>query len=283
MPFPVATPDPQTPVGQHVQLMPSWRLLERGSLAIVYGVIALLFVPWIAFLWFSQPQHGTEHNAALLAGGLLVMLAVSTLFTGFLYISSSRTAIVGAVFAGSLSFAILWFRFTAQPTRVPALTESMRLIALLLPIALLLWSARRWLRELGVTVQVRFGLWIGYLIAAVLVSVGAFQLASVAATTDPEHHLRLVWTGLDVIELLGLAWTGWCLGAGSRLVVFAAPFTAAFLVSDAWTNVIATAGDGRLAALGMAVIELSLASLSIWVAAAFCRPGRRQQPSLKSL
>ena len=116
-----------------------------------------------------------------------------------------------------------------------------------------------------------------------LVSVGAFQLASVAATTDPEHHLRLVWTGLDVIELLGLAWTGWCLGAGSRLVVFSAPFTAAFLVSDAWTNVIATAGDGRLAALGMAVIELSLASLSIWVAAAFGRPGRRQQPSLISL
>jgi len=262
--------------------MPSWRLLERGSLAIVYGVIALLFVPWIAFLWFSQPQHGTERNAALLAGGLLVMLAVSAFFTGLLYVSSSRTAIVGAVFAGSLSFAILWFRFTAQPTRVPALTESTRLIALLLPIAILLWSARRWLRDLAVTVHVRFGLLFGYVISTVLVSVGAFQLASVAATTDPEHHLRLVWTGLDVIELLGLALTGWCLGAGSRLVVFSAPFTAAFLVSDAWTNVFATAGDGRLAAMGMAVIELSLASLSIWVAAAFGRPGRRQQPSLLS-
>jgi len=70
-----------------------WRLLERGWLTIVYGGLVLLFVPWIVFLWFSQPQHGTENNAALLAGGLLVMLAVSSLFTGFLYFSSSRTVI----------------------------------------------------------------------------------------------------------------------------------------------------------------------------------------------
>jgi hypothetical protein len=219
-------------------------------------------------LVLPAPARHRAHRA-LIASGLLIALAASTLFTGLLYFSSSRVAIVSGAFAGSSSLATLWFRFTAQPTRVSALTESKRLIALLLPIALLLWSARHWLKELAVTVRVRFGLCVGYCVATVLVSLGAFQLAYSAANTDPEHHLRLVWTGLDVIELLGLAWTAWCLKAGSRLVVFAAPFTAAFLVSDAWTNVIATTGEGRLAANGMAVIELSLASLSVWVAARF--------------
>ncbi len=132
--------------------------------------------------------------------------------------TSAASLWVGGAFAWSLSLATLWIRFTAQPTGVSALTESKRLIALLLPVALLLWSARLWLRDPAITVRVRLGLWTGHLQSAVLVSIGALQRISVAATTTPEHHLRLVWTGLDVIELLGLLNTAWFLTIGSRRV-----------------------------------------------------------------
>ncbi len=42
--------------------------------------------------------------------------------------------------------------------------------------------------------------------------------------------------------------------------------TAAFLVADAWTNVLSTTGPAELAAGGMAVIEPSLSALSLWIA-----------------
>jgi hypothetical protein len=54
-----------------------------------------------------------------------------------------------------------------------------RRVALLVPFALLMWSARRWLREVAPTVRVRLGPWIGDRVATVLPSVGALQRASV--------------------------------------------------------------------------------------------------------
>jgi hypothetical protein len=235
-------------------------------LVVVYTGAAVVLVPWIVFLWFSQPHRGTEHNVGLLAGGLVGILAVSTLAAGLLYLGSATSAIVGAAIAGSFALATVWFRFTAQPIQTSAVAECIALTILLIPLFLLLWCAHRWLRRLDCNRRVRLLLCLAYGVAALLVLGGALHVASIVPRTATEHHLRLVWTGLDLIELLGLTWTAWCLRVGSRFVVFAGAFTAAFLASDAWTNVISTTNQARIAAGGMAVIELSLASLSVWVA-----------------
>jgi hypothetical protein len=243
------------------------RLLSNTKwLVVLYAGAAVVLVPWIVFLWFSQPHRGTEHNVGLLAGGLVGILAVSTLAAGLLYLGSATSAIVGAAIAGSVALATLWFRFTAQPIRTSAVKEGVALAIVLIPFVLLLWCAHRWLRRIDCTRGVRLLLFVAYGVAALLVMGGALRVASIVPRTATEHHLRLVWTGLDVIELLGLTWTAWCLWVGSRFVVFAAAFTASFLASDAWTNVISTTNQARIAAGGMAVIELSLASLSVWVA-----------------
>ncbi len=82
-----------------------------------------------------------------------------------------------------------------------------------------------------------------------------------------EHHLRLLWTGLDTLELLGLLSTGVGLLRRSRNTVIAAVFSATLLVADAWFNVIATKGHARAAAVGMAFLaELPLAALCFMVA-----------------
>jgi hypothetical protein len=52
---------PISQISQLVHMTRHGRVLERRWFAIVYGGSALLLVPWIAFLWFSQPQLGTEH------------------------------------------------------------------------------------------------------------------------------------------------------------------------------------------------------------------------------
>jgi len=243
------------------------RLLANTRwLVALYLGAAVLLAPWILFLWFSQPSHGTEHNVGLLAGGLLIILALATVASGLLHFRSPPSAIVAAGFTGWFALATLWFRITAQSTRASTATESRAFVILLLPFALLLWSGFRWLRQIQTTRRAQILLSLAYVVSAVLVAIGAIRLSSVAPAVEPEHHLRLVWTGLDIFELLGLLWTAWCIAVDSRFVVFAATFTAALLVSDAWTNVISTTTDARLAAVGMAFIELSLASLSMGVA-----------------
>jgi hypothetical protein len=241
-------------------------LTKTRWLVAIYLGAAVLLAPWILFLWLSQPSHGTEHNVGLLAGGLLIILALATVASGLLYFRLSPRAVVAAGFAGSFALATLWFRVTAQPTRASTGAESRAFATLLLPFALLLWSGFHWLRQRQTTRRTQLFLSIAYVTSAGLVTIGAIRLSSVAPTVEPEHHLRLVWTGLDIFELLGLAWTAWSITVASRLVVFAGTFTAALLVSDAWTNVISTTSDARLAAVGMAFIELSLASLSVGLA-----------------
>jgi len=247
--------------------MVSRPLSNTKWLVAVYAGAAVCLFPWIVFLWFTQRRNGTEHNVGLVVGGLLILLALATVASGLLNFRSSPVAVVAAGLAGSFALATLWFRLTAQPTRAPAATEIRAQFTLLLPVALLVWCGYQWLRRSEVTQRARLLVPLAYAVATALVAVGAIRLSSVAPSTEPEHHLRLVWTGLDVIEFVGLAWTAWCIAIGSRFVVFAATLTAAFLIADAWTNVVSSTSDARIAAVGMALIELSLAILSVGVAA----------------
>jgi hypothetical protein len=95
-------------------------------------------------------------------------------------------------------------------------------------------------------------------------------------------HLRIIWAGLDTLELVGLALTAWFLNQHSRFVVIAASFTAALLVSDAWINITSTRGGAQVSAIGMAVVELALATLSLSLALQFASPNSAARPNQRS-
>jgi hypothetical protein len=81
-------------------------------------------------------------------------------------------------------------------------------------------------------------------------------------------HYDLAWAGFDVGLFLVLAWAAWTAVSRSRWLPVAASLNAAFLVVDAWFDVVTAPGHRELAmALGSALlIELPLAAVSIWLA-----------------
>jgi hypothetical protein len=85
-----------------------------------------------------------------------------------------------------------------------------------------------------------------------------------ARTSVP--HRSSAWVGLDVMEAIGLAATGWLVRRGDPRRCLAAAATAILLVVDAWFD-IATAGSGLIEAVAMAACaELPMAALCSMVA-----------------
>jgi hypothetical protein len=76
-------------------------------------------------------------------------------------------------------------------------------------------------------------------------------------------HWPAAWAGLDALESLGLAGTGWLLRRGDPRHCLTATATAAFLVADAWMDMTtATPGASLATAIVMAVCaELPAAGL----------------------
>src|SRR5689334_12417890 len=112
--------------------------------------------------------------------------------------------------------------------------------------------------------------WVGPLFAVLAVLMVPWT--AYLAVTLPSHataaHYDLAWAGFDVGLFLVLAWTAWAAVSSSRWLPVAASLNAAFLVIDAWFDVITAPGHRELAmALASALlIELPLAAVSIWLA-----------------
>jgi hypothetical protein len=93
----------------------------------------------------------------------------------------------------------------------------------------------------------------------------AFLAASLPATSRVND--RLAWVGFDVAEVVMLAVTAYLAWRGTAKVALAATALATMLVIDAWFDVnTSTAGEERDIALGFAVLEVSLAAVSVWIA-----------------
>jgi hypothetical protein len=248
---------------------------HRRALTAIYAGSAVVLAPWIVFLWSTQPTRGLAHDVAWLTGGLVAVLSASAAITGALCAIGSRVSLVSAGFTGSLAFATLWFKLTAPAGHGSAWLTGRSIVVLSVPMALLAWILRSRSVRSRPARFTSLPLAVAYWTSAALLLAGALRLAAVAPTVEVEHHLRLVWSGLDMFELIGLATTARCIHARSRLVVLPTTFTAALLTADAWTNVTASTGAARSAAAGMAVIELSLVALSLSVAwASLERPAR---------
>ena len=74
--------------------------------------------------------------------------------------------------------------------------------------------------------------------------------------------------GLDVFEVLALAATGFALQRRPAIAAVPATITGTLLLGDAWLNVIPSTGMALYEGIVMAFVELPLAALSFWVAAA---------------
>ncbi len=120
----------------------------------------------------------------------------------------------------------------------------------------------------------------GFALAAVCtVPWVVFLAASLPATSRVND--RLAWVGFDVGEVVMLALTAYLAWRGKAKVALAATALATMLVVDAWFDVnTSTAGAERDMALGFAVLELSLAALSLWIAFHAASVARRRLEDL---
>jgi hypothetical protein len=92
-----------------------------------------------------------------------------------------------------------------------------------------------------------------------------FLAANLPATSRVND--RLAWVGFDVGEVVMLALTAYLAWRGKAKVALAATALATMLVVDAWFDVnTSTAGEERDIALAFAVLEVSLAAVSLWIA-----------------
>ena len=120
----------------------------------------------------------------------------------------------------------------------------------------------------------------GFALAAVCtVPWVVFLAASLPATSRVND--RLAWVGFDVGEVVMLAVTAYLAWRGKAKVALAATALATMLVVDAWFDVnTSTAGEERDIALGFAVLEVSLAAVSVWIAFHAASVARRRLEDL---
>lgn len=106
----------------------------------------------------------------------------------------------------------------------------------------------------------------GFAIAAIAtVPWVAFLAGSLPSTVRIND--RLAWVGFDVALVAMLATTAYLAWRGKPKVALAATALATMLVIDAWFDVnTSQAGAERDLAIGLAVLEVALAGVSLWIA-----------------
>jgi hypothetical protein len=256
----------------------------RRRLSQAYALAAALLVPWIVVLFLTQRYTGTVKDLTVVTVGVPTAVIAGLLGTARLYATRSPKAAVTATFTAAAIFIMEWFHLLTGTS--PSLTASFTFLALLLPIlGLLIWVAVRSLEPAADRPAVRQVPWLLVVLAVIVASLVA-QLAADTASVHSADHLRLVWTGLDCFEFLGLAAIAWGLRTGSARTVIAGAYTAALLLSDAWFNVAASLGAARLEAIAMTVVEVPIAVVSLviaWQEAGRAVHGLQESPGTRSI
>jgi hypothetical protein len=113
-------------------------------------------------------------------------------------------------------------------------------------------TAPRWVAPAFLVAVLAVLPWIGYLAATLPRTV--------------RIHDRTAWVGFDVGLVLLLGLTSFLAWRGRPRVALAAVATATMLVMDAWFDVLTSRrGVEREIASGMAVVELTLAGICLWI------------------
>lgn len=238
----------------------------RRLLLLIYWGGAAFLAPWIVALYLTQSVSGLAYHLRLVSLGISALMVAGMVTTGWAVRRGSHLTVVAAAFTGTLVFITAWFLTVTAPSSLMPLALSYALVVQLPVVVLCAWTLRRLYRR-G-TSGTSLPSWVGpVLVAGGLVLIPlVVAMSSATVPVRAAYHLRLVWTGLDVFELIGLVTTGWCLRHRSLALPVAAAFTGTLLFCDAWFNVVATTGTTQLAGIAMAFVELPLSALSFVVA-----------------
>jgi hypothetical protein len=127
----------------------------------------------------------------------------------------------------------------------------------------------------------RFAGW-SFLVVAVVLLLWIGVLAATLPETAHARNWTEAWVGLDLLESAALAVTGWLVLKRDLRVVVAASATAAFLVADAWFDIVTSqpGWDVVQAAILAFLVELPLAALCGVIA--FTAPGWCRVPSSRT-
>lgn len=124
-------------------------------------------------------------------------------------------------------------------------------------------AASRISRSAGVRPStVRFAGW-AFLVVAVVLLLWIGVLAVTLPDTAHARNWAEAWVGFDLLESFGLAVTGWLVLRRDPRVVIAASATAAFLVADAWFDIVTSQPDWDVvqATILAFLVELPLAAV----------------------
>ena len=231
-----------------------------------YSIAAIVFVPWIVLLYLSQRARGEAYNLPAVTIGIAVIQVVCLLWAAWACRRRSTWAVMATSAVASLGLVTSWFH---DVTHTASGREAANLVGLVVLVGLVIFSA-----ALAFGLQRRRGAFgdrlawapFVYVLATALMAFAIPRLAAITPSDHPASHLRLVWVGLDVAELVGLAATAWTLHHRSSGVAVAATYTGTLVFCDAWFNVVSSTGGAALAAVAMAFVELPVAALSFVVA-----------------
>jgi uncharacterized membrane protein (UPF0136 family) len=248
-------------------MAPAARLSRpKHLLVLVYWGGAALLLPWIVLLYFEQAPRGLAHRIHLIGVGVSVLMIAGMVATAVWCRHNSHFTVVAGVFTATVAFVTAWFatvtstggRFDEVFIYVPVVQ---------LPVAVLCaWTVRRLYRPHGAHAAPPARVPLVLMVAAVIVVPVVAVIAGVAPSVAAAHHLRIVWVGLDVFELIGMAATGWCLRRSLPSVAVAGALTGSLLFCDAWFDVVPTTGRVEVEGILMALVELPLAALSFLIA-----------------
>ncbi len=219
-------------------------------------------------LYVTQPYTARAHDLVTVSLGVPLAVVASILATAWLCHRRSVFAALTATAAASATFIMCWFHLLTRTG--PSQTAAEVAAAAMVPfLVLLAWIA---LRDTSTKPELPSWVPVVLVAAACLLLIAVVRLAVATAPVHQAHHLRLVWTGLDIFELVGLAATAWTLRRRSPRVPIAAAYTGTLLLCDAWFNVTATTGNTQISAVVLAFVEVPIAVGSLLLAYAEIRP-----------
>jgi hypothetical protein len=122
----------------------------------------------------------------------------------------------------------------------------------------------------------------GFLAVALLLLLWIGVLAATLPDTAHVRNWAEAWVGFDLLEVTGLVVTGWLVLRRDPRVVVAASATAAFLLADAWFDIVTSQPDWDVvqATVLALVVELPLAAICGVIA--FTAPRWARGPAMRA-
>jgi hypothetical protein len=236
-------------------------------IALLYFGGAIILIPWILLLYRLQAPEGIAFREHLVGYGMWAFMVIGLVTTAHWCKENSHYTVIAGMFTAAIAFITAWFSTVSS---IGTRFDFALIYALVvqIPITLVcLWTVRRLFRPLGVHAGPPsippYALLVGIAVVVPLV----LSLSHSEPRVVASYHLRLLWVGLDVFELLGMAWTAYCLFRGLPSLVVAASLTGALLFADAWFNIIPSRGLAERQGLLMALVEVPMSVFSYFLAA----------------